>query len=212
MASAIMSSIASPAAAFAATLASKASTRSSFMAGASLKPSVGLSLAAPLRTRGGTRCEAGKDPLGGIKEAVSGTKVDLSESDIQRNMEKESEKKSAMLGFAWSVITENTTHKPILDQIKPGEPGLFWVLTLTQLIVVASLIPIFNGESTDSRANGPFTGRAERWNGRLAMVGFAGILLWEAALHKAFLAPTWLPDLPSLPNLPVDVPSIPGVN
>eukprot|EP00271_Cylindrocystis_brebissonii_P009566 TRINITY_DN2454_c0_g2_i1.p2 TRINITY_DN2454_c0_g2~~TRINITY_DN2454_c0_g2_i1.p2 ORF type:complete len:227 (-),score=39.64 TRINITY_DN2454_c0_g2_i1:330-1010(-) len=87
----------------------------------------------------------------------------------------------AMIGAAWAVISEITTGQRIVDQVNYlGSPGLFWFLATIQILAAASLIPLFQGESPDSRRNGPFTAKAERWNGRLAMVGFAGLLLTEA--------------------------------
>lgn len=92
----------------------------------------------------------------------------------------------AMLGCAWGLISELTTGQRIVDQVNyAGSPGLFWLVTSANVLILASLIPIFNGESTDSRKNGPFTAKAERWNGRLAMIGFAGILIWEFIFGRA---------------------------
>jgi hypothetical protein len=46
-------------------------------------------------------------------------------------------------------------------------------------------VPIMSGESTDARSFGPFTARAERWNGRIAMLGFLGLVIVEAFTHSA---------------------------
>eukprot|EP00850_Spirogloea_muscicola_P022466 SM000296S11301 [mRNA] locus=s296:33339:34554:- [translate_table: standard] len=94
----------------------------------------------------------------------------------------------AMLGFFWGLVGEVLSGKTIVQQVSdPNSTGLFWLLALGQVIFYASLVPIFKGESTDSRANGPFNGKSERWNGRLAMIGFAGLLIFEAASGHAFL-------------------------
>jgi hypothetical protein len=98
----------------------------------------------------------------------------------------------AMLGCLWGFLSEAFTGERIVDQVNyVGSPGLFWLLTTAQVIIWASLVPIFNGESPDSRKNGPFTAQAERWNGRIAMIGFAGILINEAIRLKPVFPHLW---------------------
>eukprot|EP00850_Spirogloea_muscicola_P000343 SM000001S04745 [mRNA] locus=s1:1944317:1949047:- [translate_table: standard] len=94
----------------------------------------------------------------------------------------------AMVGFFWGLIGEYYTHKTIVQQVtESGSTGLFWLLVFGQVFFYASLVPMFQGESPDSRVNGPFNAQAERWNGRTAMLGFAGLLAFEAAAHRAFI-------------------------
>lgn len=58
----------------------------------------------------------------------------------------------AMLGCVWAVVAELMTGLRVVDQVNtPGSSGLFWLLTATQITIWASLIPLFNGESPDSR-------------------------------------------------------------
>jgi hypothetical protein len=84
----------------------------------------------------------------------------------------------AMLGMAAAFITEATTGMSVYEQLTQGN-GAFWFLASAQLFVWASLVPIFKGESSDARKFGPFTARAERWNGRLAMLGAVILLVVE---------------------------------
>jgi hypothetical protein len=94
----------------------------------------------------------------------------------------------AMTGFVWALCAEALTHKTIWQQItEPYNTGFFWLVAATNIIIFASLVPIFNGESPDSRSNGPFNGQAERWNGRLAMIGYAGLLIYEFAAQRSLL-------------------------
>nr|AAK59377.1 early light-inducible protein ELIPB [Syntrichia ruralis] len=86
----------------------------------------------------------------------------------------------AMLGIVWAFFAEKATGLTVIEQLTaPGQTGLPAFIGAVQLFTYASLIPIFNGESTDARSFGPFTARAERWNGRLAMLGFFSLIVTE---------------------------------
>ncbi|KAG0609179.1 hypothetical protein M758_8G164200 [Ceratodon purpureus] len=86
----------------------------------------------------------------------------------------------AMLGIVWAFFAEKATGLTVIEQLTlPGQTGLPAFIGAVQLFTYASLIPIFNGESTDARSFGPFTARAERWNGRLAMLGFFSLVVTE---------------------------------
>jgi hypothetical protein len=92
----------------------------------------------------------------------------------------------AMLGFAWAILAEKASGLTVMEQLfAPGAVGLPFFIVAVQIFAYASVVPILNGESTDARSWGPFTARAERWNGRLAMIGFAALLIVEAFRHSA---------------------------
>ena len=92
----------------------------------------------------------------------------------------------AMLGFVWAVVAERMTGLTVLQQVAGADqPGLFYFLGAGQLFTYASLVPIVNGESSDARSFGPFTAKAERWNGRIAMLGFLGLVVTEFFTQSA---------------------------
>jgi hypothetical protein len=86
----------------------------------------------------------------------------------------------AMLGMVWAFAAEKATGLTVAEQLfNPATSGLVYFVGAVQLFTYASLVPIMNGESTDARSFGPFTARAERWNGRLAMLGFLALVVTE---------------------------------
>ncbi|KAG6557074.1 hypothetical protein Mapa_001000 [Marchantia paleacea] len=85
-----------------------------------------------------------------------------------------------MIGFVWALCAEKLTGLTVMEQIvNPATSGLVFFVSAVQLFTYASIVPIMNGESTDARSFGPFNARAERWNGRLAMIGFAALIIDE---------------------------------
>eukprot|EP00246_Nothoceros_aenigmaticus_P002439 TRINITY_DN13311_c0_g1_i1.p1 TRINITY_DN13311_c0_g1~~TRINITY_DN13311_c0_g1_i1.p1 ORF type:complete len:260 (+),score=26.58 TRINITY_DN13311_c0_g1_i1:112-780(+) len=94
----------------------------------------------------------------------------------------------AMVGFWWAIATEYFTKQSVIEQLtSASNRGLIYFLVVAQVIAYGSLVPILRGESPDSRQVGPFNAKAERWNGRLAMLGFAGLVIFEAASGSALL-------------------------
>ncbi|KAG0619064.1 hypothetical protein M758_4G113200 [Ceratodon purpureus] len=86
----------------------------------------------------------------------------------------------AMLGMVWAFFAEKATGLTVVEQLfNPSTSGLVYFVGAVQLFTYASIVPIMNGESTDARSFGPFTARAERWNGRLAMLGFLSLVVTE---------------------------------
>ncbi|KAG6557894.1 hypothetical protein Mapa_000071 [Marchantia paleacea] len=89
----------------------------------------------------------------------------------------------AMVGIVWAAVAERISGLTVFDQLYTQGTGLVFYVALVPLIAYASIVPMLNGESTDARSFGPFTARAERWNGRLAMLGFLSLLLTENFIH-----------------------------
>ncbi|CAM6099897.1 unnamed protein product [Calypogeia fissa] len=90
----------------------------------------------------------------------------------------------AMVGMTWAFAAEVLTGLSVTQQTV-GSTGLIWFLAVVPLFIWASFVPIFGwNESPDSRSFGPFNARAERWNGRAAMIGFVALLVTENFLLK----------------------------
>jgi hypothetical protein len=72
-------------------------------------------------------------------------------------------------------------HVPVLTQLacEPGPIALF-----VGIIAAATFAPMM--KNAGEKSNGPFTPSAEILNGRVAMLGFAGLLVNEAISGKAF--------------------------
>lgn len=84
----------------------------------------------------------------------------------------------AMLGITWAFVAEIITGLSVWEQVTEGK-GLIYFLFVVPIIIGATLIPMYNKESPDSRASGPFDAKTERWNGRAAMIGLVALLVTE---------------------------------
>lgn len=72
--------------------------------------------------------------------------------------------RGAMTAMLIAFVKELTTGKQVAEQIK-SDP--IFILAVFGTIIVASVIPVFRGADLDQKGAGPFTPRAEIWNGRL---------------------------------------------
>ncbi|MCO5611545.1 hypothetical protein L7F22_065798 [Adiantum nelumboides] len=97
----------------------------------------------------------------------------------------------AMVGFVWALAAEKLTRLSVMEQLfNPATSGLLSFAAVVQLFTLASIIPFANGESTDARRWGPFMNtKAERWNGRLAMIGFAALIVDEMIRQGPLIHP-----------------------
>jgi len=84
--------------------------------------------------------------------------------------------RGAMLGMLAAFGAELRTHQPVLVQVQQTP---VFILAAFGTVILASVIPIIRGAELNISGAGPFTQRAEVWNGRLAMVAFAALLAVE---------------------------------
>mmetsp|Transcript_7330 Transcript_7330/g.21638 ORF Transcript_7330/g.21638 Transcript_7330/m.21638 type:complete len:178 (-) Transcript_7330:1015-1548(-) len=84
--------------------------------------------------------------------------------------------RGAMVGMLTAFVAELSSRDPVLVQIQRA-PVL--ILAVFGTIILASIIPIVRKADLSKKGAGPFTPRAEVWNGRLAMLSFALLLLVE---------------------------------
>ena len=72
--------------------------------------------------------------------------------------------RGAMAAMLIAFVKEITTGKPVGEQIK-SDP--VFILAVFGLIIVGSIVPVFRGADLNQKGAGPFTPRAEIWNGRV---------------------------------------------
>ncbi|DBA68307.1 TPA: hypothetical protein ACH3X2_013625 [Trebouxia sp. C0005] len=89
----------------------------------------------------------------------------------------------AMLGVTSALAAELVTGVGLREQwLKAPAPILFSFA----IIAIASYIPILKGFTRkEPFENGPFTTKAENWNGRAAMMGFTFLIITEALSGKS---------------------------
>eukprot|EP00803_Ostreobium_quekettii_P005272 evm.model.scf_3647.2 EVM.evm.TU.scf_3647.2 scf_3647:5004-5492(-) len=86
-----------------------------------------------------------------------------------------------MLAMPLAAILEPMTAKPLAQLIWDGALS---VGLLSALITIATLVPVVQGVRYEGA--GPFSPAAEKTNGRLAMLGFAALLLIEQQAGACF--------------------------
>lgn len=83
----------------------------------------------------------------------------------------------AMIGFVAAMAVEVAKGQGVLEQISNG--GIPWFLGTSVVLTLASLIPLFQGISVESKSKGFMSSDAELWNGRFAMLGLVALAFTE---------------------------------
>ncbi|KAI6683600.1 hypothetical protein NL676_029513 [Syzygium grande] len=83
----------------------------------------------------------------------------------------------AMIGFVATIAVELSKGRDLFAQISEG--GIPWFIGTSILLSVASLVPLFQGVTAESKSDGLMTSEAEMWNGRLAMLGLVALAFTE---------------------------------
>ncbi|KAG5560206.1 hypothetical protein RHGRI_003481 [Rhododendron griersonianum] len=83
----------------------------------------------------------------------------------------------AMIGFVAAIAVELSKGEDVFAQISNG--GIPWFLLTTGVLSVASLIPLSNGVSVESKSKPFWSSDAEMLNGRFAMLGLVALALTE---------------------------------
>ncbi|KAL6880116.1 hypothetical protein ACP4OV_011681 [Aristida adscensionis] len=92
----------------------------------------------------------------------------------------------AMVGFVAALAVEASRGGGLLSQAGSGA-GLAWFGATAAVLSVASLVPLLQGESAESRSGGAFTADAELWNGRFAMLGLVALAVTEYITGAPFV-------------------------
>lgn len=82
-----------------------------------------------------------------------------------------------MLGFTSALVVELFTGEDLATQIGLG--GVQWFIVTATILTGASLIPMFKGVTVESKSKPIFSSTAEKWNGRLAMIGLISLAITE---------------------------------
>ncbi|KAK4285543.1 hypothetical protein QN277_002230 [Acacia crassicarpa] len=82
-----------------------------------------------------------------------------------------------MIGFVTAIAVEIAKGQDVFAQI--ADEGIPWFLFSSIVLSVASLIPLFQGVSVESKSQSFMSSDAELWNGRFAMLGLVALALTE---------------------------------
>ncbi|PHT38896.1 Early light-induced protein, chloroplastic [Capsicum baccatum] len=83
----------------------------------------------------------------------------------------------AMIGFVAAIGVELANGGDLSAQLSSG--GLLWFLGSSVLLTLASIIPLFQGVTAESKSGGFMSADAEIWNGRFAMLGLVALAFTE---------------------------------
>uniref|UniRef100_A0ACD5UZ80 Uncharacterized protein n=1 Tax=Avena sativa TaxID=4498 RepID=A0ACD5UZ80_AVESA len=92
----------------------------------------------------------------------------------------------AMVGFVAALSVEAARGGGLLDQAGSGA-GLGWFLTTAAMFSVASMVPLLQGQTVDSKSSGIWSADAELWNGRFAMLGLVALAATEFITGAPFV-------------------------
>ncbi|KAI5018798.1 hypothetical protein ZWY2020_043686 [Hordeum vulgare] len=92
----------------------------------------------------------------------------------------------AMVGFVAALSVEAVRGGGLLDQAGSGA-GLGWFLATAGVFSVASLVPLLQGQSVESKSSGIWSADAELWNGRFAMLGLVALAATEFITGAPFV-------------------------
>lgn len=82
-----------------------------------------------------------------------------------------------MLGFVAAIGVELANGADLAAQLSSG--GVPWFLGTSALLTLASLVPLFQGVTAESKSGEIMSADAEIWNGRFAMVGLVALAFTE---------------------------------
>ncbi|XP_051206876.1 high molecular mass early light-inducible protein HV58, chloroplastic-like [Lolium perenne] len=92
----------------------------------------------------------------------------------------------AMVGFVAALSVEATRGGGLLDQAGSGA-GLGWFLASAAVFSVASMVPLLQGQTVESKSSGIWSADAELWNGRFAMLGLVALAATEFITGTPFV-------------------------
>ncbi|MBA0830832.1 hypothetical protein Goarm_015334 [Gossypium armourianum] len=121
-----------------------------------------------------------KEPMPAAKKPRMSPKVSTKFSDVFAFSGPAPERingRLAMVGFVAALAMELSNGQDVLTQISNGGIPLFVGTSI--VLWLASLIPLFRGETVESRSGQFMSSDAELWNGRFAMLGLVALAFTE---------------------------------
>uniref|UniRef100_A0A0C9QQL8 TSA: Wollemia nobilis Ref_Wollemi_Transcript_13844_868 transcribed RNA sequence n=1 Tax=Wollemia nobilis TaxID=56998 RepID=A0A0C9QQL8_9CONI len=83
----------------------------------------------------------------------------------------------AMLGFVSAIGVELASGKDVFEQLSSG--GVSWFALSALVFSIASLVPMLNGITKESKSQEIMSSYAEMTNGRFAMLGLVALAITE---------------------------------
>ena len=92
----------------------------------------------------------------------------------------------AMVGFVTALAVEAGRGDGLLLQLGSGT-GQAWFAYSVAVLSVASLVPLLQGQSVESKSSGFWSADAELWNGHFAMLGLVALAATEFITGAPFV-------------------------
>jgi len=138
-----------------------------------------------------------KVPSNPITDAIGSTGKPVKEFTVFNPVTEAINGRAAMVGIFAAIVSELITSQPVWTQVtgrfgggelieRPTGIAFLGFGAVVVFATLASVIPLqVNKENAPDRETGPWTAKAELWNGRAAQIGFLALVIIEAIKGSA---------------------------